>query len=129
MGPSDRVSEFLNQDRKWGKSADDISALILIGSYARGEVRQDSDIDLVIIAENPERYFLNQSWLKVFDNPLRTEHEDWGLVQSLRVWFGSGLEVEFGFTSKVWISEPLAEGTRQTLSDGYRILLEKPSFR
>lgn len=31
--------------------------VILFGSYARGEAQEDSDIDLLIIAEKKERFF------------------------------------------------------------------------
>jgi predicted nucleotidyltransferase len=128
MGKSDPVSAFLEQFRIWGSKADDISAVILVGSYARGEARLDSDIDLVIIAESPERYLLEQSWLENFGQPLKTQHEDWGLVQSLRVWYGSGLEIEFGFTSNAWIAEPLDGGTRKVLEDGFHFIINKEDF-
>jgi len=128
MGQSDPVSEFLEQVRIWGNQTDDISAVILVGSHARGVARPDSDIDLVIVAEYPERYILEQSWLEVFGQTVKTRHEDWGLVQSLRVWFESSLEVEFGFTTKEWIAEPLDEGTRIVLDDSYRFIINKVNF-
>jgi hypothetical protein len=128
MGKSDPVGAFLEQFRIWGSKADDISAVILVGSYARGEARLDSDIDLVIIAESPERYLLEQSWLENFGQPLKTQHEDWGLVQSLRVWYGSGLEIEFSFTSNAWIAEPLDGGTRKVLEDGFHFIINKEDF-
>jgi predicted nucleotidyltransferase len=128
MGMSDPVGEFLEQVRKWGRNTTDISAVILVGSHARGEARPDSDIDLVIIAENPERYFLEHIWLKNFGQSIKTKHEDWGLVQSLRVWYDSGLEIEFGFTSKDWISEPLDTGTQEVLGNGYRFIINKANY-
>jgi predicted nucleotidyltransferase len=128
MDPSDRVSEFLEHVRTWGKSADDISVVILVGSHACGDARPDSDIDLVIIADFPEKYLLEKSWLKFFGQPSKTVHEDWGLVQSLRVWFESGLEVEFGFTSNGWLSKPLDKGTRKVLDDGYQFIVNKENY-
>lgn len=125
---SDPVGEFLEQVRKWGRNTTDISAVILVGSHARGEARPDSDIDLVIIAETSEKYLIERSWLENFGQPIRTEHEDWGLVQSLRVWYDSGLEIEFGFTSKDWISEPLDTGTQEVLGNGYRFIINKANY-
>lgn len=94
------IGEFLEQVKSWGSKEVDISAVILVGSHARGEARSDSDVDLVIIADSPENFLLDQSWIANFGNPVKTIHEDWGLVQSLRAWYDSGLEVEFGFTSR-----------------------------
>jgi predicted nucleotidyltransferase len=125
---SEPIHEFLDLIRTWGNEAEDISAVILVGSHARDEARPDSDVDLVIIAKNPERYFLEQTWFKNFGQSIKTKHEDWGLVQSLRVWYDSGLEIEFGFTSKDWISEPLDTGTQKVLGNGYRFIINKANY-
>lgn len=125
---SDPIGKFLEVIRIWGSEAGDIYAVILVGSHARGDARPDSDIDLVIIADSPEKFLIEQSWLENFGHPVKTEHENWGLVQSLRVWYVSGLEVEFGFTSKDWITEPLDEGTRHVLENGYLFIINKNNF-
>jgi hypothetical protein len=60
---------------------------------------------------------------------VKFQKEDWGRVTSLRVWYdNSGLEVEFGVTTPVWMEKPLDEGTRRVLSDGYKVLLDKDAF-
>lgn len=125
---SSSIAEFLKQVRIWGNKTEGISAIIMVGSHARGEARPDSDVDLVIIAENTERYLLEQTWLKNFGQSIKTKHEDWGLVQSLRVWYDSGLEIEFGFTSKDWISDPLDTGTQEVLGNGYRFIINKANY-
>jgi hypothetical protein len=43
----------------------------------------------------------------------------------LRVYYKDGLEVEYGFTSSEWVRSPIDEGTRQVISDGMQILLDK----
>ena len=128
MGKPGPVRDFLEQVKGWGRNAKDISTIILVGSYARGEARPDSDIDLVIIAKKPQRFILDLSWLDYFGEPLKNQHEDWGLVQSLRVWYESGLEIEFGFTTNEWLAQPLDEGTRKVLDDGYRFIIDKENF-
>jgi hypothetical protein len=95
------------------------------GFDARGDARPDSDIDLVIIAESLEKFLFERSWLGNFGHSVKTAHEDWGLVQSLRVWVESGLEVEFGFTSKAWLAEPMDEGTLHVLKNGCLFILSK----
>jgi len=123
------VDEFLGRVVQWGNEKEDISAILLVGSHARGEARPDSDVDLVILVGSPGKYLNDLEWLGRFGNPINTSIEDWGNVQSLRVWFEGDIEVEFGFTSHNWLSQPLDPGTHQVLSEGYRFLIDKPSFR
>jgi predicted nucleotidyltransferase len=119
------ISAFLDQVTEWSQKQAEILAVILVGSWARGNAKPDSDVDLVFICINPE-YFLNDlDWIREFGTPERHAVEDWGMVTSLRVWFESGLEVEFGLTSNEWIREPLDTGTKRVISDGYRILVDK----
>jgi hypothetical protein len=107
---ADRRIPGIDQDF-WRGKAEDIITVILVGSHALGDVRPDSDTDLVIIAESPEKFLFERSWLGNFGHPVKTAHEDWGMVQSLRVWDESGIEIEFGFTSKAKLAEPMVEGT------------------
>ena len=45
--------------------------------------------------------------------------EDYGLVQSRRVRYGNGVEVEFGITTIGWLNTaPIDEGSRRVMSDG-----------
>jgi len=122
------VQEFLSKVTQWGIASDNISAILLVGSHARGEARPDSDVDIVILAEIPGRYLDEQLWLERFGDPLRVSIEDWGLVKSLRVWYEGGLEVEFGFTSDAWLSIPMDAGTKNVLSDGFHLLVDKGNF-
>jgi hypothetical protein len=46
-------------------------------------------------------------------------------VQSLRVFYRNGLEVEFGLTDPAWAALPLDEGTRQVIAGGMRVLFER----
>ncbi|MBP1356876.1 MAG: nucleotidyltransferase domain-containing protein [Sulfolobus sp.] len=57
---SDIVSAFLEV------FGDDLVSIVLYGSYARGEQRRDSDIDLLIVLnEIKDRYEVMQKFLKV----------------------------------------------------------------
>jgi hypothetical protein len=51
--------------------------------------------------------------------------EEWGKVTSLRVWYATGLEVEFGLAGQDWIEKPIDEGTRKVLQNGYEALLHR----
>ena len=50
--------------------------------------------------------------------------EDYSLVQSLRVFYKNGMEVEFGITSLDWIAETELKSTGKILSGGYRVIYD-----
>jgi uncharacterized protein len=114
---------------RWAIGRNDIRGVALVGSHARGSARRDSDIDLVILAEMPEVFRADPSWLESIDwgaPPTRVrlcEDEDYGVVWSRRIWLEPDLELEIGFAPLAWASvSPLDPGTRQVIADGCRIL-------
>lgn len=46
---------FLAELANWAASRDVVVAVALVGSYARGEARPDSDVDVVISTNDPRR--------------------------------------------------------------------------
>jgi len=125
MMQKEDVESFLKSVIDWAVDQPNIQALALVGSQARGTAREDSDIDLVIIANDPFIYLRDTGWIAHFGVPLRQQVEDYGLVQSLRVWYQSDLEVEYGLTDARWAALPLDEGTRRVVKDGMRVLFER----
>ena len=103
----------------------DVWAVALVGSHARGKAKVASDVDLVLIADDPSKYLKDLDWARRLGPATRAERENYGKVTSLRVWYRDGLEVEFGFTDRTWLSLPLDEGTRSVLLDGARVLFER----
>ncbi len=122
---NERVRKFLEHFTAWARDRCDILAVALVGSYARGAARSDSDIDLVIITTNRAQYLSDIRWTARFGEPARNQTEDYGLVTSLRVWYSDGLEVEYGFTDERWVALPLDKGTRQVIADGMQVLFER----
>ncbi len=125
MPTSEDIKDFIKSVKRWAASKPDIHAVALVGSYARGNAKVTSDIDLVIILDDPRSYLENTDWLQNFGMPEKQELEDYGLVTSLRAWFHDGKEVEFGLTTPAWISSPLDEGTRKTIRDGMQVLFKR----
>jgi predicted nucleotidyltransferase len=123
--PSGDIEPFLREVALWASARGDILAVALVGSHARGQARGDSDIDLVLLAEDPQKYLCDGEWPQQFGTVLRRQTEYYGLVTSVRVWYASGREVEFGWTSRAWAEEPLEEGTRRVIQDGMRIICER----
>ena len=111
---------------EWAASQPELLGVALVGSCARGTEREDSDIDLVIITRNPTWWLETDEWLERFGGVKTVDLEDYGLVQSRRVRYENGIEVEFGITTDEWLNTaPIDEGSRRVMSDGHRILDDK----
>jgi predicted nucleotidyltransferase len=119
------VDLLLERICQWGSTQQQIRAIALVGSYARDDAEEHSDIDLVIIAEYPAHFVEELIWIHTFGEVGNHQLEDYGLVQSVRVWYEEGFEVEFGITGLDWIAEPKDEGTRRVIWDGVRVLFER----
>jgi len=119
------VATFIDDVTRWAQSQNDIAALALVGSHARGDARPDSDIDLVILCLEPERFLTDTTWVSRFGAVVHTSREDWGTVQSVRVRYRGGLEVEFGITTTDWGALPADLGTVEVLRNGASVLLDR----
>ena len=106
---------------RWARERTDVAAIVLVGSFARNAARPDSDIDLILLVDDPEQLNTDTRWLADLApdaQPLRTGH--WGPVTEHRVASATGLEIEFGITAPTWADLPLDPGTAKVLSDGAR---------
>lgn len=117
--------DFIEDFMRWSSKRTDIRAVALVGSYAREAATDVSDVDLVIITEKPQNYLTNTEWTRVFGSVIAQNLENYAGLVSLRVWYESGLEIEYGFTTRAWAQSPLDDGTRQVIGDGMRVLFEK----
>lgn len=114
------IMVFLDTVQQWAASQADIAAVVLVGSYARGAARPDSDIDLVVLTTTPAKYTSDQDWLNTFGQVTQQASlEDWGRVQSWRVFYEGGPELELGISTPDWADlHPIDAGTRQVIADG-----------
>jgi predicted nucleotidyltransferase len=119
------VEDFLAQVADWAVVRTEILAVALVGSYARGTAHRDSDVDLVVLTTTPLEYTSDANWARQFGRVASHEIEQWGRVTSVRVWYESSLEVEFGFVSPEWAATPLDEGTRRVVAGGIRVLMDR----
>jgi predicted nucleotidyltransferase len=125
------VARLLEQITAWFQERPGVAAIALVGSHARGAARPDSDIDMVILVDDPQAYRHEQSWLSSLavnalnDTVITSQDEDYGPLWSRRVFLASGHEVEFGFARRTWAAtEPLDSGTRHVVRDGCRALYD-----
>lgn len=124
MTGRDILSFVENECRELGAAEPDIMAILLVGSCARNEQREDSDIDLIILSSEWKKYLADRSWVNRFGRCCEERIEYYGLITSLRVFY-PGMEIEFGLGGPEWLHEPLDEGTAQVLRDGYRPIFER----
>lgn len=102
----------------------DIRGVAIVGSWAGGEPRMDSDIDIVVLADDPSPYVSADDWIAAAlgdDAPvIRTRN--WGeALTERRVRLRSGFEVEFGFASVAWAkTDPVDPGTAAVVQHGCR---------
>ena len=119
---TDTVAGFLELFKAWAIAQQSIQAAALVGSYARGTATAVSDVDLVILADPPEQFLTDLSWVRLFGSPMTAALEDYGLLKSIRVRSNDGLEIEFGVAGLQW---PLDAGSREVMSAGMRVLFDR----
>ena len=128
--PSERRVEFesvLISTTQWAQNASDIRAMVLVGSWARGDPRVDSDIDLVVLCDRPDHYVARAAWVSeaAGEDARFIGTRQWGPLTEQRVALPSGLEVEFGFAPASWAdTSALDPGTASVVSHGFRILYD-----
>lgn len=105
----------------WARSRGDVRGVAVVGSWARGEARRDSDVDLVVLTDAVERYCGEDGWIRAAlgADAEVVRRRNWGVVTERRVRLRSGLEVEFGLAPPSWASTtPLDRGTAGVVRRG-----------
>jgi len=120
-----RLARFLSALTAWAATRTQIQGVALVGSHARRTATDTSDVDLIILADDPQAFLRERSWVKSFGNVVAQNIEDYGNVLSLRVYYEEGLEVEFGFADPGWAAMPLDAGTREVIAGGIDVLVDR----
>jgi len=82
-----------------------IAAVALVGSWAPGAGRPDSDVDLVLLTTAPEELLGTDDWFGAIRPRARLiRAEDFGAIQERRLRLPGGLEVELGIGEPSWAS-------------------------
>lgn len=119
------VERLLERVRVWAGDRPDVAAVGLAGSWARGEARMDSDVDLVILTGEPRRYVEGEAWVEELGGPRIFKTQAWGATTERRFALPTGLEVEAGIAPPSWTAtEPVDPGTRNVVRDGFRVLYD-----
>ena len=119
------IEHILDRVTVWAAAQPDIVAVVLVGSHARGTASAGSDIDLMLLCQDPVSYLQNVSWTLTFGEPRAHSFENWGDVTAVRVHYLDGTEVEFGLAGSDWGSDPLDGGTAEVIRAGTKILFDR----
>ncbi|MDI9902255.1 nucleotidyltransferase [Rhodococcus sp. IEGM 1409] len=123
------VNALLVEVARWADEHDGVKAVVLVRSYAHGKERMASDLDLMILAENPEA-LANEGWfVQIRPDAHFVRAASWGPVRERRFRLRSGLLVELNFATESWADVPLDGGTRRVLEDGHRVLYDTGPLR
>ena len=58
------VRAVIDDVRAWAAERDDVQAVVLVGSYARRAERMGSDVDLMVLTDDPDR-LADSGWFDV----------------------------------------------------------------
>lgn len=62
-----------------------IESIIVVGSYARGTNKENSDLDIVIVTSNKSNMIANQDFTQEFGEVYKQQTEYYGACTSIRV--------------------------------------------
>lgn len=123
-----KVELLLVDFKEWSEQESHIKGVAVVGSFARGDFHSNSDVDLTIISTNKDLT------LEVIKNDFNFGDiesftlEEWGILTSLRIFYDNGLEVEYGVVTDQWVNEPLDEGTKNVVKNGFKVITEKENI-
>lgn len=128
----DRGREFdiLRTVVEWARQREDVRGAALVGSHVRNQAHPGSDIDLVLLVQNPEG-FRNAASLATIDwsgagvRPTKSADEEYGVMWCRRIWLEPDFELEVAFAPLSWADvSPIDKGTERVVSDGCRVLYD-----
>jgi uncharacterized protein len=127
----DEANRLLHGFAEWAEKDGSVRGLALVGSWARGTPRDDSDLDLMALTDQLDRWTTNDSWLRelVAELGFKTailNLEIFGAARSWRGWLGQTIELDLTLADVSWAgTQPVDHGTRRVVDDGLVILLDK----
>ena len=114
---------MLARIQEWAVTRPDVVALVLAGSFAHGEARMNSDVDILVLTNDKQPYVEGEEWISELGGLRLTKTDQWGPMTERRFVLPSGLEVEMGFAPPSWAAtDPVDWGTRRVVEDGISVL-------
>jgi aminoglycoside 6-adenylyltransferase len=120
---------LLQRIKNWSEANDNVVALIVTGSQARGDDRvdQQSDLDLEIIADQPSELADDDTWLSQFGRVLVSQAFNEGQEYPTRlVFYEGGKKVDFTLASPRRLTDMIRARKLDGLYErGYKVILDK----
>ena len=113
---------------RWAEHDPGVRAILLLGSQARGDSDEWSDLDFTVVVVDKTRYISDVNWLDNCGTVLvsHTERTDVGGHIERRVVFEDGTDASFCLVGREWLECATREqDTLTLLGKGARILLDK----
>jgi hypothetical protein len=115
---------------RWVNAQVPLRALAIVGSWARGDARPDSDLDVLVLT-NDMTWATSAEWLRdpklglTEQTITSAQREVHGIARSWRLLLGAS-EVDLTFADISWAnSSPIDCGTWRVLSGGIKVLVDK----
>lgn len=113
----------------WARERTDVHAAVIVGSQARAETAADrwSDLDVILVVEEPNAYLDDLSWVMAFGAPLLTfvEPTAVGNERELRVLFETGEDLDLPLIPMSRLDLLTEDETiAEVLGRGYRVLVD-----
>lgn len=119
VAKKEEVERLIGAVREWSGGRPDVRAVGLVGSWARGEASAESDVDLVLLAEDPAAYTESDEWARELGAADVVATRAWGVVVERRLLLPAGLEVDVAVGELSWAATaPLDEGTARVAGAG-----------
>jgi aminoglycoside 6-adenylyltransferase len=125
-----RMELIAAQVADWAREREDVRAAVVVGSQARADTPADrfSDLDVILLVDDPEPYAEDAGWVAEFGAPALTFLEDtaMGEQRERRVLYETGEDVDFPLipVARVEYMEQSPNATR-VLARGYRVLYDE----
>lgn len=118
------LNRFITSVVEWCAKSDNIVGLAVVGSYARGDASDTSDVDLVLLATDKDKLLNNSEWLDTFAVVKAAEIRDYGKLISIHTEYKQLPEIEFGICDVSWADVPLDSGTKEVILGGMKVLYD-----
>lgn len=115
-----RVQDAVARARTLPSALPGVVAIALVGSWARDMANAESDVDLILLTEQPAIALNWSGWVSAFGDDVEiVRTADFGAIQERRLRLPNGLIVEVGIGSPSWAATcPVDAGTDRVARDG-----------